>query len=365
MAYGNGTFIGVGDGFDFISHNGSNWTVSETTPVVTNGGVAFGDGMFLAFGTNSQYKANYILQSTNETTWTPIYTSANTLFAAAYGNDMWVFIGSNNDIVTATIGPSNWTWTEFQATFSPLCICYANGNFVIGGYVNGPAANGTGSIFSSQDGMNWEYDASDVGCSSIAYGNGVYVAASGQDASSVFVSSNLLQWTTVGLSAYANSSMPVTYGGNFFAFCPTEYESNGIAYSGIQTSANGYTWKTNFVCAWTTNSVGETRGFPILTTLEYGQGTFVGYSGGVNSIYQSGVFATVSNPPPAALAISTYPGVTIKGTPGLTYQVQYTTNLNSTWLPLATFVLPYTPYIWVDTSSPVVGQRFYQAVQTQ
>jgi hypothetical protein len=33
MAYGNGTFIGVGDGLRFISYNGSNWAAYATPPI--------------------------------------------------------------------------------------------------------------------------------------------------------------------------------------------------------------------------------------------------------------------------------------------------------------------------------------------
>ena len=356
MAYGNGTFIGVGGGFDFISHNGSNWTVSETSPVINSGGIAFGNGMFLAFGTNNQYHANYVLQSTNGTTWTPIYTSSNTLTAAAYGNNTWVFIGTN-DIATATLTSSNWNWSEYQPSFSPLCICYANGSFVIGG-----VWNNVDSIFSSSDAMTWQYESS-VGCSSIAYGNGVFATTGGfwwggAGSSWVYVSSNLVQWTTVITNSnYGSSeSLPVAYGGGQFVVCPGTYTSGGFGgLLGVQTSSNGYTWKTNLF--------GGNPSYPTLNTLTYGQGTFVACDG--NSIYQSGTFATVSNPPPTTLAISTYPGVTITGTPGLTYQIQYTTNLNSTWLPLATFALPYSPYIWVDTSLPILGQRFYRSVQLQ
>jgi hypothetical protein len=95
----------------------------------------------------------------------------------------------------------------------------------------------------------------------------------------------------------------------------------------------------------------------------YGQGTFV--EAGQN-IYESNVFASDSNSPaPTALGISTYTGVTINGTAGAVYQIQSTTNLNSAWQSLTNFMLPYSPYIWVDTSSTVAGQKFYRSVQIQ
>jgi len=99
-----------------------------------------------------------------------------------------------------------------------------------------------------------------------------------------------------------------------------------------------------------------------MTALTYGQGTFVATILG-GSIYQSGAFASQSNCPATTLGISTYPGVTINGTAGAVYQIQYTTSLNSTWQTLTNFMLPYSPYLWVDTSSTVSGQRFYRSIQ--
>jgi hypothetical protein len=46
-----------------------------------------------------------------------------------------------------------------------------------------------------------------------------------------------------------------------------------------------------------------------------------------------------------------YPGVTINGIPGATYQIQYSSNLSSNWIALTNFTLPYSPYLWFDASS--------------
>jgi hypothetical protein len=59
-----------------------------------------------------------------------------------------------------------------------------------------------------------------------------------------------------------------------------------------------------------------------------------------------------------------YPGVTINGTAGAVYQIQDSTDLN-TWQTVTNFMLPCSPYIWIDTSSFVTGQKFYRSVQLQ
>jgi hypothetical protein len=344
MAYGNGTFIAVGNGYQFTSNNGSNWTVSETAPIINSGGIAFDNGMFLQFGTNIQNRANYILESTNGATWSAIYTNSNTLISAAYGNNTWVFVGTNN-IVTATVTSSNWIWTAFQPTFQPTSVYYGNGQFLIDATLD----VWDYAIFSSADGITWQYISTlpyvgatilQATLTGIAYGNGVYVvSASYANGDYLLASDNLLQWTSVigpnGLWNY----LPVTFGGNEFAVC-----SGGQIY----TSSNGYAWALR---------VGAN-----VKAIAYGQGTFVACN---SNIWQSGVFAAPSNPPPANLSISVYPGVTITGTPGLPYQIQYTTNLSSSWLTLTAFTLPYSPYIWVDTSSPILGQRLYRSIQIQ
>ena len=344
MAYGNGTFVGVGGGFRLISHDGATWSTYANPPILNQAGIAYGNGVFLTFGTN-------IYQSTNGLNYYgPIYTASKSLFAAAYGNNTWVFVGTTN-IVTATVTSSNWSWSEFQPSFIPTCISYANGNFIIGAILNNK-----NTIFSSPDGVTWQYDAAlsqnpVQTFNGIAYGNGVYVTTVTYDngSSETLTSSDLVQWTvstslgTMGIGNFSYT-LPVAFGGGQFVVFST--------YSGaFYSSSNGYAW---------THPANIS-----LKTVLFGQGTFVGYNNNNNGIYQSGVVATQSNPPPTTLGISTYPGVTINGTVGLTYQIQYTTSLNTNWMTLTNFSLPYSPYLWIDTSTTVTGQRFYRSVQLQ
>ena len=163
-------------------------------------------------------------------------------------------------------------------------------------------------------------------------------------AASVFVSSNLTQWTSNVVCNYSiNFPSPIAFGGGQFI---------GNFGPDIWTSTNAFNWTDR------TNTY-----YYNADAFAYGEGTFV--AGAADSIYQSGVFAPQSNSPPTTLTISTYPGVTINATAGAVYQIQSTTNLNSTWQPLTNFMLPFSPYIWVDTSSPAVGQKFYRSVQLQ
>ncbi len=67
------------------------------------------------------------------------------------------------------------------------------------------------------------------------------------------------------------------------------------------------------------------------------------------------------------LNIALYPGLTIAGSVGCQYRIEYTTFLNpnpslTVWTPLTTLTLMSSPFLYVDTSAPATGMRFYRAV---
>jgi hypothetical protein len=62
----------------------------------------------------------------------------------------------------------------------------------------------------------------------------------------------------------------------------------------------------------------------------------------------------------ANLAIATFPGLTITGAVGRTYQVQTSPDMNS-WSTVATFLLTSSPYLWID-QNPLAGTKFYRAL---
>lgn len=78
-------------------------------------------------------------------------------------------------------------------------------------------------------------------------------------------------------------------------------------------------------------------------------------------------FTTAGSSPaqtPPALDLHLFAGVNVKGTVGSVYVIQYKTNLAQTdsWTSLAFLQLPVTNFLFVDTSVPVHGNRFYRAM---
>jgi hypothetical protein len=360
IAYGNGEFVAVAGSSLAISPDGTQWTQYISPPVLSYEGVVFGGGVFMAFGypvwTNSS-GPRYIVESYDGIHWTNVYETPVQIANAAYGNNQFVFVGSH--IIFTTLNP--FQWTEFDLGFALTGVTYGAGHFVAVGY---------GAVLSSADGIVWQYDYAPAGFSlgNVAYGNGMFVATwatntytgyySDYDSADGFlISSNLASWQCVTLgNSYGDpvaASPGIAFGGG--DFIGAAYTNYGLGSDYTYTSTNGLNW---------VNRVGANGA----TRFAFGAGSFVADGNGTlgnGVLLQSGVFALPTNPPASNLTIAIYPGVTINGTVGATYQIQYTTNLNSTWLPLTNISLPYSPFLWVDTRSSVVGQRFYRSVQLQ
>jgi formylglycine-generating enzyme required for sulfatase activity len=72
---------------------------------------------------------------------------------------------------------------------------------------------------------------------------------------------------------------------------------------------------------------------------------------------------------PAELQIQTYVGLSVTGTVGTVYSIEYVTDLAQTnkasaWRCLEFLQLPASPYLWADKSTPATGRRFYRAVES-
>jgi hypothetical protein len=86
----------------------------------------------------------------------------------------------------------------------------------------------------------------------------------------------------------------------------------------------------------------------------------------VGSLGQSSTPTNYSIPDPDAstLTVKMLAGLDIMGTVGMTYRIDYQSDLTDTnsWVPLATNTLTCSPYFWVDISSTNQPKRFYRSV---
>jgi hypothetical protein len=95
---------------------------------------------------------------------------------------------------------------------------------------------------------------------------------------------------------------------------------------------------------------------------------------GAYSVIVTSALGAATNSPaqlvvnPAGASLGLYPGVTVAGTPGYTYQIQSTTNLSSTsiWSTVASLTLTQSVQLWidvnVDAASPTNQLRYYRVL---
>jgi hypothetical protein len=228
IAFGNGTFIAVGNGGMASSTDGRTWTAVANAPNATDG-IAFGGGRFVAVGsTNRESLTAY---STDGRTWTvvdvaPIFgagTGNQGPIAPGYGNNRWVVVGHRGQIAYSSNGAA---WTAVANSTFPT----GGSTGFLGGVAYGVVGNAGGRFVA-------------VGPGKIAY------------------SSDGTAWTAVANSGFVNFISAVAFGNNRFVAVG---DSGQIAYS-----ADGATWT-----AVTTTGFGTTNDDDIFA-VAYGNGRFV------------------------------------------------------------------------------------------
>ena len=123
------------------------WTLRNPLPTNSNlSGVAYGNGVYVAVGSGGG-----IISSTNGSDWTARNSSsANRLNDVAWGKDKFVVVGDGGTILTS---PDGVTWTS-QNTGSIqflLSVAWADTEFL----VTATDANSNEKILSSSDGITW------------------------------------------------------------------------------------------------------------------------------------------------------------------------------------------------------------------
>lgn len=189
ITYGNARFVAVGYGGSVITTTTPNvpsWTISTSNTTSALWQVTYnGSDTYVAVGESGR-----VITSSNALTWTVQSSGVTrTMMAVGFGNGQFVATGSNssNDaghIWTSMSGSGSWTEQTSDAYEWFFDVLYAGGKYIIVG----------GKILSSINAVDWNivHDATGWDIWGVAYGNGVYVA--GTFTGNIITSSNGSQW---------------------------------------------------------------------------------------------------------------------------------------------------------------------------
>lgn len=199
------------------------------------------------------------------TTWIQGTAAANSQWqSAAYGNGTFVAVApQTTPRVSTSVDGSTWTGVALSGSLATRLwqsVWFANDRFIV--FSNPLDLSDTGFTMSSADGTTWVAGTLPAGSqwTSVAYGNGVYVAVSYSGSDEVMTSTDGVNWT-VG-TAPAMALRRVVFGGGQFVAVTI-----GAAGGKIITSPDGVNW-THQATAPTSD----------WTSLTYGDGKFVAVS---------------------------------------------------------------------------------------
>jgi hypothetical protein len=342
-------FIGVGpNGLLVTSKDGRTWSKqnSGTTNLlrsVTIGTNSYGQPLFIAVG------SSVICQSTDGTNWVATSTSSD-LNDIAWSSNIFRFVATvartslaNYDAYYSNDG-TNWTAVTFPATnsygsYSTGPIIFAQGTFIAASAV-------PFDFWRSVNGRTWTYSGySDQYPEGMAYGNGEIILVG--EESRPYVSTNLgVTWfptpDTVSFPDFSNVGTDLSFGNGLFVAARGQLGVN------LPITSDGISWQMPPIPV-------------VLTSVAYGNGTFVGVVSGGS--YPLGIYQTDTAIPArlTATTVSNAIQLSLSGEFGRTYRIQTSSNLVN-WADWTNVNASLAPIV---ISDQVLGNRkqlFYRAV---
>ncbi|MCM0083802.1 exo-alpha-sialidase [Geomonas sp. Red32] len=182
VSYGNGIFIASGatsygeSCVIMTSTDGIHWTSRLNQPLLWIFKIVYGDGTFVAVGSNES--GGIVMTSVdNGTTWVTRQSGLSNSFSdIAYGHNTFVAVGGGGAILTSTDAGTTWTSSPSGTTYGINGITFGKGVFAA---VSGDYSSHIDQILVSNDnGVHWSVMSftGQYWLNKIAYGNGRFVA---------------------------------------------------------------------------------------------------------------------------------------------------------------------------------------------
>ena len=232
LAFGNGVFVATpnSSAIAATSPDGITWT-QRTLPSSGIWNVVFGGGVFLAYTYGAAPTTMAV--STDGATWTTVsFPTSPSVRAVAYGAGLFVAFGYNTNTVYTSPDGVSWTARTLPTTGTWQVVQYGGDRFVCLSQITllnisgGPFIGGS---LTSPDGITWTYYPTPSGWPSggrawqgLVYGDGVFVAQAGaRDAAkpqlSTFFSSDGITWTPKAqFTPSVGSRTSIAFGNNTF-----------------------------------------------------------------------------------------------------------------------------------------------------
>lgn len=296
------------------------------------------------------------------------FNLAPTTFAIDRANKIW-FVANFIGTVLFSVRSDSYVSIEngglpSLSSASGICFDSANNLYYSGGtriYRYNPLT-GVVQVFAgsgnsgTQDGNGVFCSFSSPGKMAVDYADNIYVMDNnllrridqGQNVVTI-TNLNATPASPVAVDSFGNIVL-VGGGGNYGFVARMTVSTNLIFYAGTPNfSAGGYT-----------NGPGNLARFSTPSGACLSQGSIFVADSGNHRIRQISF-----NPQPgivsdANLGIRTYPGITVTGVVGRTYQIQSSPGTTN-WTTRTTVLLRSSPYLWID-ESPITGTKFYRAV---
>ena len=366
------------DGTVISAFDATNWVIPGPAELPQySSDLEFLNGSFVCVG------GNQTAFSRDGETWTNLDTSTNSveLLSITFGNGRYVAGSGSRNVLTSLDGV-NWTNPAPQLNIAPavanVAVAYGNGVFVgASGYL--------GDTLTSPDGLQWTVQqlgtnaGGDVYFNDVKFGGGRFVSVGG---SAIATSTDGTNWFFSNTNQYVYS---VACGeGTYVAVGPygalTSHDGtnwistlsaplNCVAYgAGYFVAVGAVDEYPDFFSEseiWYSTDGQHWISAPLATSLNfyelaYGDGAFV-LVGPNSAVIQSDSFVSLS------LVLSPAPAVILNGPAPATYRFDYTDVLlfPPDWGTLGTFKITQTPAVLEDPSRSRSTTRFYRAVLLQ
>jgi hypothetical protein len=264
IAYGNGTFVVVGDHTIDTSSDGVTWTRRTPFVYVNFQAVAFGNGQFVTTGVFNDGRGNLyysVQRSTDGVTWSGEPAPADVpMRGIAFGNGVFVMAGDSGMIFTS---PDGIAWTQRNSgvgSFNDLS--FANDRFT--------AVGSGGTLWQSGDGVSWAYPTSRQSqhLFGVGFALGRFTAVG--EGSAIIAPSANGEWTS-SVAVTTHDLRAVTFGGD-------QLVAVGERSEGVR-STDGMTWSSSPVISGSP----DTR----FNSVTYGNGTYVAAGGLGGAVFTS------------------------------------------------------------------------------